>query len=79
MLVDDNFSMVGTANLDARSFDLNFEINAVVYGNDTCTTLAEQFILDCEDSEEIDFYAWANRSWWRELIDDTARLLSPLL
>jgi cardiolipin synthase len=79
MTTDDNLSIVGTANMDGRSFELNFEINAVVYSKRVCRELETEFLKDLEDSVEIFLEDWAKRPWWRELLDDIARLLSPIL
>ena len=79
MVVDSNLSIVGTANMDGRSFELNFEINAVIYSKDICKELETAFINDTNYSEEIMLSEWQKRPWWRELLDDIARLLSPIL
>lgn len=79
IVVDDNLSMVGSANMDARSFDLNFEINAVVYSKKICQELSEAYLNDINYSVELSAKEWEKRAWWRELSDDIARLLSPLL
>lgn len=79
MVIDENLSMVGSANMDARSFDLNFEINAVVYSKEICKELSEAYLNDINYSVELTAKEWEKRAWWRELFDDIARLLSPLL
>lgn len=79
MVIDDSISIVGTANMDARSFDLNFEINAVIYSKRVCKELETSFLNDINYSEEIFYEDWAKRAWWTELLEDTARLLSPIL
>lgn len=79
MVIDSAMSIVGTANMDFRSFDLNFEVNAVVYGFETNHTLREAFLQDLLDSEEIDFTAWKERSKLTVLADAAARLGAPLL
>jgi cardiolipin synthase len=79
IVVDDNLSMVGSANMDARSFDLNFEINAVVYSKKICKELSDAYLNDINYSVELTAKEWEKRAWWRELFDDIARLLSPLL
>jgi cardiolipin synthase len=79
MLIDDNLSIVGTANMDARSFDLNFEINAVVYGAELNRQLHQSFEADLRDSEEIFYQNWKKRAWLKEFGNDLARLLSPIL
>lgn len=77
--VDENLSIVGTANMDGRSFEMNFEINAVIYSKEICRTLKENFRDDTGFSVELSLEQWERRPWWKELIDDIARLLSPLL
>lgn len=79
ILMDDYVSMVGTANMDVRSFDLNFEINAVVYSRRVNTELYDAFLNDLKDSEEVDVVQWSQRGRGAEFIDACARLLSPLL
>lgn len=79
MVVDDNLSIVGTANMDGRSFELNFEINAVIYSRDFCRQLEESFLNDINYSEEIVLEEWRKRPWWKKLFSDIARLLSPIL
>ena len=79
VIVDDSLSIIGTANMDARSFDLNFEINSVIYSKDICRRLYDIFLQDIEFSEEATLTEWGKRKWWQELRDDIARLLSPLL
>ena len=77
LVVDDNCAMIGTANFDNRSFRLNFEVMAVVYGPTLAEPLAAQFETDLHSS------AWvrANRpqKFRMRLMDATARLFSPLL
>lgn len=79
ILVDDIVSIVGTANMDVRSFDLNFEINAVVYSSRVNTELHNAFLSDLENSEEVDPVEWRKRGKMAEFVDACARLLSPLL
>lgn len=79
ILVDDMLAIVGTANMDVRSFDLNFEINAVVYSKNINRQLEETFLDDIKDSEEVMLREWVKRGKKAEFIDSCARLLSPLL
>ena len=79
MVVDDQISIVGTANMDFRSFDLNFEVNAVVYGDKLAGDLRASFFNDISDSEQIDPDAWRERPKHKQLPEKIARLLSPLL
>lgn len=79
LVVDDCLSFVGTANMDNRSFDLNFEINAVIYGREFCEQLAGLFLKDIADSKLISLQTWRRRNKWQLLGDRIARLFSPLL
>ncbi|MGC1240669.1 MAG: cardiolipin synthase [Chryseosolibacter sp.] len=79
MVVDDYISIVGTANMDYRSFDLNFEVNAVVYGEKLATELRSSFLCDLQDAEKIQADRWRKRPMFKQLPERIARLLSPLL
>jgi len=77
LVIDDECSFVGTANFDPRSFWLNFEVCAVVYGAELAQQLAAQFEADLQDSTEVP----ANRRLplHQRFLDAGARLFSPLL
>lgn len=77
LVVDDNCAMVGTANFDNRSFRLNFEVMAVVYGPALAGPLVAQFETDLRSSAAVP--ARRRQSFPMRLADATARLFSPLL
>lgn len=79
MVVDDVFATVGTCNLDNRSFNINFEINALIYDQEESKLLKDQFIKDIEDSEKIDFERWLERSKFVKLKESFSRLWAPML
>jgi cardiolipin synthase len=79
IVVDDYISIVGTANMDYRSFDLNFEVNAVVYGEGLAAELRAAFTDDLKHSEQILPEIWVKRPVLKKLPERIARLLSPLL
>lgn len=79
MVIDTKISIVGTANMDNRSFDLNFEVNAIVYDVEFAAELRASFYKDLEDAEQIDALAWDQRPFYKQLAEKTARLVSPLL
>ncbi len=79
MVTDNNIAMVGTANMDSRSFDLNFEVNAIVYDSETAGELREIFYNDLKDAEKIDFQVWRKRPVYKQFFEKAARLVSPLL
>jgi len=79
MVVDDIFSTIGTCNFDNRSFNINFEINALMYDVEQSKLLKAQFIKDLEDSEIIDFENWKQRPKVGKLIESFSRLWAPML
>ncbi len=79
MVVDSALAIVGTANMDIRSFDLNFEVNAIVYDQSTALELRAQFEDDLKVSLQIDKTQWLARGKGVQLVENTARLISPLL
>lgn len=79
VVADRSVAMVGTANLDYRSFDLNFEVNAVVYDKEIAAKLANYFDEDLKNADEIEINSWLNRPKHIQLIEKIARLVSPLL
>jgi cardiolipin synthase len=78
-VADSKIAIVGTANMDFRSFDLNFEVNAIVYDAGIATELRSIFFDDLNDAEKINPGLWYNRSRMKQLWQKTARLVSPLL
>lgn len=76
---DQQLSVIGTANMDNRSFELNFEVNAVIYDNQTAEEMTRVFYLDLEDSRKIDPEEWEKRPLYKQLPEKLSRLLSPLL
>lgn len=79
MVIDDDLAIVGTANMDYRSFDLNFEVNAMLYSKNMAAQLAEAFENDLKVSEQIDATTWLNRPKYIHLWEKIVRLLSPFL
>ncbi len=79
MVVDSEVSLVGSANMDLRSFRLNFEIHALVHDPATAARLRETFAADCEKSRRIEFAEWEARGWSLRIKEGAARLVSPLL
>jgi cardiolipin synthase len=79
MVCDDNVAVVGTANFDNRSFRLDFELIAVLFGQALNTVLADAFATDLRDCRELARSDLARLSFGRRLGESAARLLSPLL
>ena len=77
--MDDYVSTVGSANMDIRSFSLNFEANAFIYDEKINEDLYQQFLIDCEKSEEMTWGKYEKRSNWIKVKESVSRLLSPIL
>ncbi|OUM01838.1 cardiolipin synthase [Variovorax sp. JS1663] len=77
LVVDDHCAMIGTANFDNRSFRLNFEVCAVIYGPALARPLAAQFETDLQSAAQVRHPR--RQPFVRRLGDATARLFSPLL
>lgn len=78
-VVDDNLAIVSTANMDFRSFEFNFEIGAVVYGERVCKELADVFLNDLQHASSFTLHDWEQLTNWTIIKNKVARLLSPLL
>ena len=79
MVIDDIFSTVGTCNLDNRSFEINFEINALIYDEGKTKELKSHFEEDLKDCTSLELERWMERSKWCKLQESFARLWAPLL
>ena len=79
IMVDDVFASVGTANMDIRSFDDNFEVNALIYDEDLCNELKISFIEDLSNCIEADLKSHGERSLRKKYLESFARIFSPLL
>jgi len=79
MSVDGEVGIVGTANMDIRSFRLNFEVCVVCYDKNVAEELDEQFMTDLNDSERIIFAGFSKRPKVDILLENMARITSALL
>lgn len=79
IVVDDEIASVGTANIDVRSFSLNFEVNALIYDRTLAHRLAEIFESDILDCSELTIELYKNRSTYTKFRESISRLLSPIL
>ena len=61
MVIDSIWATVGSTNLDRRSFELNEELNLVVYNGEIARRLESVFEEDLRGSREITYEAWSNR------------------
>lgn len=79
MMVDGLVSCYGTANMDIRSFCLNFEVNATIYNDTTTARFEEIFKRDLADCTLLTPQLYSKRSFLIRLKEQFSRLLSPLL
>ncbi|MEO6131719.1 MAG: cardiolipin synthase [Saprospiraceae bacterium] len=79
LVADTNIAMVGTANMDFRSFDLNFEVNAIVYDKAFAAELRDVFYEDIKHSKKINPTNWNDRPLYKQMVEKTVRLGSSLL
>lgn len=79
MVSDDAFCTVGSTNVDFRSFEHNFEVNAFIYDTETSLQMKEIFLQDQRDCIQISHKKWGKRPFGRKLIESLVRLFSPLL
>jgi len=78
MVSDGQLCIIGTANMDHRSFELNFEVNSMIYDTTTAEELRDVFYRDIRDAKKINPATWKKRSLYRQLPEKAARLFSSL-
>lgn len=79
MMIDEDFSSIGSANIDFRSFEHNFESTMFVYSHSANADLVRQFMEDLALSERVNLSSWRNRSKVQKAKESILRLLSPVL
>ncbi|MDS0525542.1 cardiolipin synthase [Clostridium sp. SHJSY1] len=79
IVVDGQVSSIGTANMDIRSFKLNFEVNAFIFDDRVAENLEKQFFVDIKNSKVITKESHDNRSIGMRMKESLIRLLSPIL
>ena len=79
LVIDDEIAIIGSANIDLRSFEQNFEVSAFIYNETHSKQLKDLFINDMKVSKKLSYFKWSNRPRYRKIIQALARLLSPIL
>ena len=79
MTIDDEIAVIGSANMDFRSFALNYEVMLLAFGGDLDDLLRGNDAIFRELSEELTAREWAREPLWRRYIDNVCRLLSAVL
>jgi cardiolipin synthase len=79
MVSDDEVSTIGSTNVDFRSFEHNFEVNAFMYDHTSALMLKELFLSDQKDAELLSLKSWRMRPWYQKVVESVIRLFAPLL
>ena len=79
IVCDDCLSTVGSTNMDFRSFEHNFEVNAFMYDSGTALRMKEIFLADQKDAELLQLKEWRMRPWYLKVGESVIRLFAPLL
>ncbi|MEB4590479.1 cardiolipin synthase [Candidatus Thiothrix sp. Deng01] len=79
VMIDGDFATLGSANMDQRSFRLNFEGNVFFYGSEIAGKLEQDFLALCQNAQEVTVQQRKYLPKNRRLAENIARLLSPLL
>ena len=78
MMVDGVFTSIGTANMDGRSFNRNFEVNALIYNQQKAEEMKESFLQDIADSEKVYLQEFAIRPRKQMIKESLCRVFGPL-
>lgn len=76
---DDEIVSIGTANMDIRSFEQNYEVNAMVYNREIALLLKHEFLNEIEQSITVAYETFKNRPYLDKLKEGFAKVFSPLL
>ena len=79
IIIDDFMASTGSANMDLRSFKLNFEVNAFIYDRQLIEEIKEDFMYDLQESEELQRDKFENRKIFIKMKESISRLFSPIL
>lgn len=79
MVIDDDFTSIGSANMDSRSLDINFEISAFVYNSTLAAQQKEVFLADMNHCKQLELKEWKKRPFLSKVKESVVRLFSPLL
>lgn len=77
--VDHEVAIIGTSNMDIRSFELNAEIDLICYDTQLARELGDLEKGLVESSKELTLDEWNKRSLWSKVLENTARLMADLI
>ncbi len=78
-IIDDQFALIGTANLDVRSLHLNYETIMAIHNDAFSNALKRIMLEDIAQSTEVDLVAWQKRPQLHRLAENACSLLTPML
>lgn len=78
IVIDDDLTVIGSANMDFRSFEHNFEVNAFVYDQEFALKMKDVFFEDMKESDLLIPSVWLKRPLKQRLTESFMRLFSPL-
>lgn len=79
VIVDDEFTSIGSTNFDFRSFEHNFEVNMQIFSSEVCARATEIFLADQKQSRRVEAGEWKSRPWAQRAAQSILRLISPVL
>jgi cardiolipin synthase len=78
-VADDDWCTVGSSNMDQRSFDNNFEVNAFIYDEAVAKEVKTQFFVDAKYCRELNLEEWHERPLYKKCLESATRIISPIL
>lgn len=79
IFIDNEISSVGSTNFDCRSFEHNYEVNALIFNKNATKIIREEFDKRCKQATKLDLETFRNRSNKQKTLERLSRFLSPLL
>jgi cardiolipin synthase A/B len=79
MVIDEQWSVIGSCNLDPRSLRTNLEFVAVVRSCELAAALLGVCRHEIKNSSRVTLAYWRNRTWWQRVLDRIAWSLRRLL
>lgn len=78
MTVDDDIAIIGSSNMDIRSFELDLECTVVAYDKSIVKDLHKVQKYNLSKAKKINLATWKKRSYWDNFKDSVARLTAAL-
>ncbi|MGL5731465.1 MAG: phospholipase D-like domain-containing protein, partial [Bacteroidales bacterium] len=79
VIIDDYLTIVGSTNMDFRSFEHNFEVSSFIYDENEAKRFKNIYLADQQQSTRITASYWQKRPLKKRFVNSLLRLFSPLL